>query len=65
MTHDIQIVFPANNLVEKWTSAHKPAELHMYAKGGHGFGMRKHGVPADTWVDRFGEWLESQGWIKN
>jgi len=51
-------------LYEKWTSAHKPAELHMYAKGGHGFGMRQHGVPADTWVDRFGEWLESQGWIK-
>jgi acetyl esterase/lipase len=25
------------------TAAHKSAELHMYAKGGHGFGMRKKG----------------------
>jgi acetyl esterase/lipase len=51
-------------LYEKWTDAHKPAELHMYAKGGHGFGMRHHGFPSDTWIDRFGEWLESQGWLK-
>ena len=49
---------------EKWTAAHIPAELHMYARGGHGFGVRKHGVPADSWIDRFGDWLESQGWLK-
>jgi acetyl esterase/lipase len=32
-------------LYEKWTDAHKSAELHMYAKGGHGFGMHKHDLP--------------------
>ncbi len=47
-----------------WTGAHKSAELHMYAKGGHGFGMRKQGLPTDHWIDRFGEWLEMQGWLK-
>lgn len=51
-------------LYEKWTSAHKPAELHMYAKGGHGFGMRKQNIPTDHWIDRFSDWLELQGWLK-
>jgi hypothetical protein len=32
-------------LYERWTGAHKSEELHLYAKGGHGFGMRKAGPP--------------------
>lgn len=48
-------------LYEQWTAVHKSAELHMYAKGGHGFGMRKQGLPSDEWIDRFGDWLRSQG----
>jgi acetyl esterase/lipase len=51
-------------LYEKWTSANKSAELHMYAKGGHGFGMRKQNLPTDHWIDRFADWLELQGWLK-
>ena len=51
-------------LYEKWTGAHKSAELHMYAKGGHGFGMRKQNFPSDHWIDRFADWLELQGWLK-
>src|SRR5580704_13435947 len=51
-------------LYEKWTSAHKPAELHMYAKGGHGFGMGKQNLPTDHWIERFTDWLELQGWLK-
>jgi len=50
-------------LYGQWIAAHKSAEMHMYAKGGHGFGMRKQGLPTDHWIDRFGEWLESQGWL--
>ncbi len=42
-----------------WQAAGKPAELHIYAKGGHGFGMRKLGLPVDGWIERFGEWLET------
>jgi acetyl esterase/lipase len=49
----------------RWTAARKSAELHMYAKGGHGFGMRKKGLPSDQWIDRFADWLESQGWLRN
>ena len=51
-------------LYEQWMGAHKSAELHMFAKGGHGFGMRKQGLPSDEWIDRFGDWLAFQGWLK-
>jgi acetyl esterase/lipase len=51
-------------IFQKWTSAGKSAELHMYAKGGHGFGMRKNGLPTDHWIDRFADWLDLQGFLK-
>lgn len=51
------------SLYERWTAAQKSAELHMYAKGGHGFGMRKHNLPTDHWIDRFAEWLDVQGFL--
>jgi acetyl esterase/lipase len=51
-------------LYTQWSGAGKPAELHMYEKGGHGFGMRKQGLPSDHWIDRFGEWLEYRGLLK-
>jgi acetyl esterase/lipase len=50
-------------LYGKWASAHKSAELHLYAKGGHGFGMRKQNLPADHWIDSFADWLQWQGLI--
>jgi acetyl esterase/lipase len=51
-------------LYNQWTGALKSAELHMYAKGGHGFGMRKQGYPSDHWIERFGEWLDNAGLLK-
>ncbi len=51
-------------LYQQWTAAHKSAELHMYAKGGHGFGMRQQGIPTDHWIERFGEWLDARGLLK-
>ncbi|HEV3304186.1 MAG TPA: alpha/beta hydrolase [Planctomycetaceae bacterium] len=42
-------------LYSAWKGAGKSAELHIYAKGGHGFGGQ--GLPSDTWIDRFGDWL--------
>jgi acetyl esterase/lipase len=35
-------------------------EAHIYAAGGHGFGMQKHGTSSDHWIDDFYAWLESQ-----
>jgi acetyl esterase/lipase len=51
-------------LYQKWVDAHKSAELHMYAKGGHGFGMHQHNIPTDHWIGRFTDWLELQGFLK-
>ena len=48
----------------KWLAANQPAELHMYEKGKHGFGTKKQGLPVDTWMDRFTDWLTMQGLIK-
>src|SRR5690242_4170795 len=51
-------------LYQKWANAKKSAELHMYAKGRHGFGMHKNNLPTDHWIDRFAEWLDMQGLLK-
>ena len=53
------------DLYTKWTADKHSAELHLYAKGGHGFGMRKQNLPSDTWIDRFSDWLQQQGFTKN
>ena len=54
----------SSGLYNQWIAAGKPAELHMYAKGGHGFGMRRQNLPSDTWIQRFGDWLGQQGLLK-
>jgi len=50
-------------LYQIWYAAQKPVELHMYQKGGHGFGVRKQNLPTDHWIDRFTDWLELNGWL--
>lgn len=50
-------------LYSAWLAAGKPAELHMYVRGGHGFGMRKLGLPVDSWIERFGDWLKAEGFM--
>lgn len=52
------------NIYSKWIAAGKSAELHLYSKGGHGFGMRKQNLPSDQWIERFGDWLTVQGLLK-
>ena len=41
-----------------------PAEMHLYAAGGHGYGMRPNSKPVTTWPKRAEEWLRSIGVIK-
>jgi acetyl esterase/lipase len=38
-----------------------PAELHIFTKGGHGFGMRRAGQPINDWPQRCAEWMKSLG----
>lgn len=47
-------------LYNKWLNAGAETELHMYAKGGHGFGMGKQHLPVDSWIVRFEEWMKQQ-----
>lgn len=35
-------------------------ELHVYAKGGHGFGMNRQGTSSDFWIKDLLNWLEVQ-----
>ena len=49
------------DLYNKWLSTKHDAELHMYARGDHGFGMRKQNLPTDNWIERFYDWLGVQG----
>jgi acetyl esterase/lipase len=37
------------------------AELHVYAAGGHGFGLRSTKNPCCTWPERCQEWMQSRG----
>jgi acetyl esterase/lipase len=43
--------------------ANVPTELHVYAQGGHGFGVRKSSLPCSTWTDRCVAWLQGQGML--
>ena len=43
--------------------ANVPTELHVYAQGGHGFGVRKSSLPCSTWTERCVAWLQNQGML--
>jgi acetyl esterase/lipase len=36
-----------------------PAELHIYAEGGHGYGLRRTALPVTTWPDTAIAWLHT------
>ncbi|MEK6238518.1 MAG: alpha/beta hydrolase [Planctomycetales bacterium] len=38
-----------------------PAELHVYVKGGHGYGMRPSANAVSQWPDRCAAWLSATG----
>lgn len=40
-----------------------PAELHLYAKGPHGFGLKPGYGPASEWPRRAEEWMRFNGWL--
>ena len=48
-------------LYADWAAAERPVELHIYARGGHGFGMVRLGQPADRWLEQFDAWLTDLG----
>ncbi|HEX3934474.1 MAG TPA: alpha/beta hydrolase [Puia sp.] len=62
---DDKTVMVVNSLYfyEALIKHHVPAELHVFPRGGHGFGMRNPTSGADQWPDRLAEWMKVNGWL--
>jgi acetyl esterase/lipase len=58
---DLGLAADSITLYETWRRAGLPVELHMYSRGGHGFGMRTQHLPSDSWIDRFLDWFDATG----
>lgn len=59
---------PMENSVRMYLAlkeAKVPAELHVYATGGHGFGLRPSKNPCSSWPKSCEAWLRSQGFLNN
>jgi acetyl esterase/lipase len=55
-------VFPENSIAfyTALRKANIPAEMHIYEKGGHGFGLGQGKGPVETWPDVCRRWIEAQ-----
>ena len=40
-------------------SAKVPAEMHLYANGGHGYGLRRTELPVTSWPRLVETWLQT------
>jgi dienelactone hydrolase len=40
-----------------------PGELHIYARGGHGFGMNDRPMPVTGWTARLRDWMADSGYL--
>ena len=52
------------NLYNKWLKAKDSVEIHIYKRGGHGFGMKTQNLSSDSWVDRLSDWMDNLGLLK-
>ena len=48
---------------EQLKKAGVPAELHVYAQGGHGYGLRRTALPVTTWPQSVEVWLHTIGML--
>lgn len=59
---DDQIAAALPDVYKALKSAGVPAELHIYAGVGHGFGIRETNSPGVAgWIDRFRDWMFDRG----
>ena len=67
---DDQMALVSNsiNIFNDWLAAGQSVEMHLYAKGRSDIkGAPAHGLngfPANTWVHRFLDWMDSMGFSK-
>jgi acetyl esterase/lipase len=64
-TEEDHTVPPKNSLLfyEALRKAGVSAELHLFEKGPHGFGLRTGYGPTSEWPLRAAEWMTAHGWI--
>jgi acetyl esterase/lipase len=62
---DDNAVLPENSILfyEGLRKANVPCELHIYLKGGHGFGMRQESGPAAGWPILCIDWLRQLNFL--
>lgn len=48
---------PVMDAFRAWRAASRPAELHIFERGSHGFGMIPTDTSTDEWVEGLGAWL--------
>ena len=60
MDDTVNSVSHSISLYNDWMNSKHSAELHLYTKGGHGL----RGFPAESWINRFEEWLDVLGFLK-
>ena len=60
-------VGPVLAQIEKYRQVRRPVEVHLYARGGHGFnlGRRSKYSSIKGWPQRMTEWMEDSGFISN
>lgn len=59
-------VDPVENSLVYYAALQKagvPVEMHLYAKGGHAFGLRRTQSPITGWPKLLEEWLKAMGFI--
>jgi acetyl esterase/lipase len=64
--NDDKAVPPENSILfyEALRRAEIGAEMHIFIKGGHGFGMNKGVGPAEEWIILCEKWMSQSGYIK-
>lgn len=51
-------------LLGSWRASGGSVELHLFSRGGHGFGLQQNGSTSELWLDEFYKWIGSQGFLK-
>ena len=54
----------SENLLKSLQENKVPAKLVTYEQGGHGFGMRKKGIPVENWPQELKTWMKERKLIK-
>jgi acetyl esterase/lipase len=57
-------VFSSLHIATELRKVNVPTELHVYATGGHGYGMRDTGEPVNSWPERAADWLRRNNYLK-